>query len=634
MTSKIPIGVEIDNSGIYMRGPEGNIRLPVSRKYNYTASSYASLPNNDIVEANDHAKITSEEVSGSLNYIDSVWVWYYVEASSIEDLPTSNVAENAIGKVEEVYYRYIDSVWEEASGGGNGVPLGPVNGWSGLDALSPEVGSLAFVFNEAEQWYVYAIYSDPAGWSALLGWFYNYATLLSFNEQKSPNCLANVGTSDDASSTRYQWDAETELWVRTPEGAAYAWNSIGSLAALEDIDNPQGGDLAYVGNVDPPSIGPPGPPSPTSYGILRYDAGELEWQTLYGYYSGINRMLSSPAPKSSFALATVGESYDDPESVRYQWNGDAAEWRRTPYNINYVWEPRLTWEDVATIDNPLAGDRVSVGMLGLTGSSGVIEYDGTEWKVVQGSYANKDDMEDGGAYTASMSAIIGIPNFDITSTLYTRNPIGGAYVRMPGDVKYIYPSVLTWATLPAPSIIENNDEVHVQSLGTDHSSGTAQRHSGTWKLIEGKFQSVADMTAFDTANPVHTDAIGLVKAGGGHDEEAIAYSYQGGNWVRFGATTTAGYAWTITSLTQADPSGIGATQIGDCGVYTNPSTSETEVYVLNSSSTWERIGNTGAAVSYPVELSFSPESSITQVQSAATLNTFMDSWTFFPSVEV
>jgi hypothetical protein len=84
----------------------------------------------------------------------------------------------------------------------------------------------------------------------------------------------------------------------------------------------------------------------------------------------------------------------------------------------------------------------------------------------------------------------------------------------------------------------------------------------------------------DTVADVRPDAIALVKSGGGHDEEAIAYSYQGSTWVRFGATTTAGYAWTITSLTQADPSGIGATQVGDYGTFTDPITGAINVYRL------------------------------------------------------
>jgi hypothetical protein len=35
--------------------------------------------------------------------------------------------------------------------------------------------------------------------------------------------------------------------------------------------------------------------------------------------------------------------------------------------------------------------------------------------------------------------------------------------------------------------------------------------------------------------------------------------------VRFGATTTAGYAWTLSSITDLDPSGVGATRTGDYG---------------------------------------------------------------------
>jgi hypothetical protein len=146
------------------------------------------------------------------------------------------------------------------------------------------------------------------------------------------------------------------------------------------------------------------------------------------------------------------------------------------------------------------------------------------------------------------------------------------WLRTPDPVHYLYPQATDWASLPAEDTVQNMDEAKVADLGYMHSSGVAERHGGNWELLQGKFQNVADMNDFDdTVADVRPDAIALVKAGGGHDEESIAYSYQGSAWVRFGATTTAGYAWTLTEtqlLTGADPSGIGAVQEGDYGTYT------------------------------------------------------------------
>jgi hypothetical protein len=144
------------------------------------------------------------------------------------------------------------------------------------------------------------------------------------------------------------------------------------------------------------------------------------------------------------------------------------------------------------------------------------------------------------------------------------------WLRTPDPVEYIY-AASQWSALPTQDTIQPSDEVTVNDLGYSHSSGRGQRHGNEWRLIEGKFASVADMTAFDTANVVENKAIALVKSGGGHDEQAIAYSYATNQWVRFGATTTAGYAWTLTQaqlVSGGDPSGIGAVQEGDYGVFT------------------------------------------------------------------
>jgi hypothetical protein len=213
------------------------------------------------------------------------------------------------------------------------------------------------------------------------------------------------------------------------------------------------------------------------------------------------------------------------------------------------------------------------------GNQGIAIWDAgiTQWSLERGLFTTAAQMNAFAQpiYSSAVASVGG--NYDATDTQYVWT--GSAWLRTPDPVEYIY-AATDWANLPTQDTIQPSDEVAVGSLGYTHSSGRGQRHGNEWRLIEGKFASVADMTAFDSTNVVETDAIALVKAGGGHDEEAIAYSYQGGTFVRFGTTTTAGYAWNITDLTNIDPSGIGATQIGDYGRFTDPLTGAINVYRL------------------------------------------------------
>lgn len=133
----------------------------------------------------------------------------------------------------------------------------------------------------------------------------------------------------------------------------------------------------------------------------------------------------------------------------------------------------------------------------------------------------------------------------------------------------VWGAVGTWSelsTIPAGDI-RNNDEVPVNTLGTSHSSGVAQRHGAEWRLIEGKWATVADMnnwTTLDVSHVVHANAIGLVKSGGTYNDNSVAYIYHSSNWVRF-AGLTAGYAWQLSSL--QDFSAIGL-EDGDFGIFT------------------------------------------------------------------
>jgi hypothetical protein len=143
------------------------------------------------------------------------------------------------------------------------------------------------------------------------------------------------------------------------------------------------------------------------------------------------------------------------------------------------------------------------------------------------------------------------------------------WLRTPDGSRFIYPNALNWAGLPTADTVQNNDEVGVDDLGYTGSSGVAQWHAATpeWRLIEGQFTSVADMLAFDALYPVHNLAIARVKSAAPFNDRSIVYIYHSGVWTRSGVTTTAGYAWTLSSLN--DFSAIGL-QNGDFGVYTSP----------------------------------------------------------------
>jgi len=221
------------------------------------------------------------------------------------------------------------------------------------------------------------------------------------------------------------------------------------------------------------------------------------------------------------------------------------------------------------------GALASVVTLGPTSSTGLALYNAGagQWQLMFGYFLTLADLN---AFTEpkALTAVAAVgPSLDAPDSVrYQWDDPNVQWLRTPDPVHYLYPQATDWASLPAEDTVQNMDEAKVADLGYMHSSGVAERHGGNWELLQGKFQNVADMNDFDdTVADVRPDAIALVKAGGGHDEESIAYSYQGSAWVRFGATTTAGYAWTLTEtqlLTGADPSGIGAVQEGDYGTYT------------------------------------------------------------------
>ena len=244
-----------------------------------------------------------------------------------------------------------------------------------------------------------------------------------------------------------------------PLGPFLNWAALPASAAS--------GSFAFVADLGPAS----------SYGIAIYDTGDAEWKLQFGYFLTLADLLTFTDPINSLALATVGASLDDPESVRYQWDDTVPAWVRTPDPVDYI-------------------------------------------------YAATD-----------------------------------------------------WTTLPTQDTIKPNDEVIVGDLGLGNAYGRALYDGTDWLLSRAWFDTVADMTAFPELKSV--GALAAVEASASDDENAVRYQWNGSAWART-AALTAGYAWDITDLTNIDPSGIGATQIGDFARYTNPTTSEVAVYRLRS----------------------------------------------------
>lgn len=221
----------------------------------------------------------------------------------------------------------------------------------------------------------------------------------------------------------------------------------------------QGGALAFVADLGPLN----------SYGIARYEAaGPVEWQLLLGTFLTLADLQSFAQPIGFNALASVGPSLDDPDSVRYQWDDSLL-----------------------------------------------------------------------------------VP----------------AWVRTPDPVEYIY-AAIDWATLPAQDTIQADDEAVVASLGLGNAYGRAVYDGTDWLLSRAWFDTVADMTAFPELKSV--GALASVEASASDDENGVRYQWNGSAWART-AALTAGYAWTLTQaqlVSGADPSGIGAVQEGDYGVFT------------------------------------------------------------------
>ena len=120
-----------------------------------------------------------------------------------------------------------------------------------------------------------------------------------------------------------------------------------------------------------------------------------------------------------------------------------------------------------------------------------------------------------------------------------------------------------WAALPVSA--EFNALAFVLDLGSGNASGVAAWDGSSWALRLGTFDAVADMVDFPNIGSIEVGAVASVEASGDANENGVRYFYDGAAWVRTAALSS-GYAWPLSSITDTDPSGVGATRAGDFGM--------------------------------------------------------------------
>ena len=230
--------------------------------------------------------------------------------------------------------------------------------------------------------------------------------------------------------------------------------------------------------------------------------------------------------------------------------------------------PFADWSELPA--SAAGGSLALLLTLGPASSSGVAVYDtnDAEWKLQFGFFLTLADLN---AFTDPINSLavatVGTLLDDPESVRYQWDDTVPAWVRTPETVEYIY-AATDWADLPAQDTIQADDEAVVASLGLGNAYGRAVYDGTDWLLSRAWFDTVADMTAF--AQPKSVGALAAVEASASDDENAVRYQWNGSAWART-AALTAGYAWTLTQaqlVSGADPSGIGAVQEGDYGVFT------------------------------------------------------------------
>ena len=414
-----------------------------------------------------------------------------------------------------------------------------------VDNLSPGVGTA--LYNGTDWQLVYAV-------------FPTFDDMMAFSSELiASGAIAIVGDGLGTAPVYFYDDGE---WVRTPEGTGYVHPDVEDWEALDSILYPKNGDQVVVTSLDDVEL---------SNGIAKWSELDEEWKLQEATYSGWDPNDFSDAFVGTIANGAIIKTDDGSQGAPiYFWNSTGPEWVRSPEDVNYLWPSTTlgTWGSLNT-DGKLNGDRISVPDWTAGGSDGVARYDGTNWKLVEGVVDT----------ITNLGLFIGEKEIGAKVTVGTgvaADPVyfwsGAEWLRTADGSHYIWPQVNDWGALSTRPHAINNDEVHVHSLITHASSGTAQMHGGTWKLIEGKWATVADMNAW-AQGAIHPGAIGFVDAHPHHyDEDSSAYYYTGSAWQQLGAAGVT-KVHTITSLRDFTASGLTE---GDYGYYGN------EIYRYNS----------------------------------------------------
>ena len=417
---------------------------------------------------------------------------------------------------------------------------------------------------------------ETYGWASFLGgqWRLDQGAFLTFENMQAfisdpdsgavkDEAIVSLGGSGAQYAHYVYLESENE-WVRTPEGTKYVHPDEEHWEDLDDIQDPKDGDQVAVTSIA----------TGTSNGVAKWSDADSIWKLFRADFGSFTDMVNFNESVWPNAIASSDDGAKN--APWYMYSVDDESWLRLPDETGYVYNfsGPVSQEGLSFIADPKETDRVAYDTG--YGTVGWAVYESGNWYLEQGTFPTVANMtsflSDPSAIdvkvgaTASVPAVDGATDAEHIHYVYVATPTP-AWVRTPLDTHYIWPQVTNWAALSTRSYAVENDEVHVQSLGSAHSNGTALRHGSGWQLIEGKWTSVTNMNNWANVplgRIVHEGAIGLVDATHQYEENSSAYYYTGSAWVPFVATGVT-KVHIITSVFDFSASGLAD---GDYGVLT------------------------------------------------------------------
>jgi hypothetical protein len=418
-----------------------------------------------------------------------------------------------------------------------------------VDNLSPGVGTA--LYNGDDWQLVYAV-------------FPTFDDMMAFSAPIASGAIAIVGVGLGTAPV-YFYDGDG--WVRTPEGTGYVHHpDVEDWEALDGILDPKDGDQVAVTSIA----------TGTSNGVAKWSDADSIWKLFRADFGSFTDMVNFNESIWPNAIASPDDGSKN--APWYMYSLDDESWLRLPDGTGYVYNfpSPIPLEEFSLLVDPKETDRVlfNTGY----GTPGWAVYESGDWYFDQGTFptvanmtsflTDLDAIDVKVGATARVPAVAGATDAEHIHYVYVETPTP-AWVRAPLDTHYIWPQVANWAELLSTRPYgQPSDEVHVHSLGSAHSNGTAQMHGGTWKLIEGKWTSVTDMNNWANVplgRIVHSGAIALIDPAHHYDEDSSAYYYTGSAWQQLGVAGVT-KVYTITSLRDFTASGLTE---GDYGLYGN-----------------------------------------------------------------